>query len=117
MDEIFNRKESIEYNSKIPNGFEEFVDKEEYIAMGQRMSTAYQYLYKFYDENGLSKVRLCDNNGEVVRDPVLKTDLTQEGIEFSKYGFRWIDSKSSGKTPPDIKPLLKRLNDFRNKHK
>ena len=111
--EIFHFKEAFEYNAIAPEELSEYLDKDLYVEAGDRITRKYKEIYQFYDKHNLSKVRLCDDLGEIIHDPVYENDLTEKGIIFSEIAYHWIDKiKGANKNPPDINYLEKKLKEI-----
>lgn len=96
-----DRNEDIEFQKK-------------YIETGKQILRKYQAIYAFYDTHKLSIIPLCNCAGEIIKDPVYKNDLTEEGIQFAKIAAHWRESKSAAKNPPDSKYLARKLAEMRN---
>lgn len=105
--EIFNYKEMYRAHT--------IDDKEKNKELGDIVSRSYAALYKFYDDNGLSITRLTDENGNIIHDPVMETDLTSGGVAFRYIVRHWFSLKASTKNPPDTKYLERKLKEMREK--
>ena len=84
-----------------------------YIEAGKRTLRKYEAIYAFYDKHGLSKVPLCNAAGEIIKDPVYESDLTEEGMRFVEIADHWRDTKGAAKNPPDTKYLERKLKAMR----
>ncbi len=84
-----------------------------YIEAGKRTLRKYEAMYAFYDKHGLSKVPLCNAAGEIIKDPVYESDLTEEGMRFAEIAEHWQDTKGAAKNPPDTKYLERKLKAMR----
>ena len=115
MEEIFNAKESIDDYSEVPDDSITFglVDPEDYKEAGERIARMYKALYQFYDEHKLSKVQLCDPDGNIIHDPVYDSELTEDGLKLASYTSHWMDLKGAQKIPPNMSWLLKKLQELR----
>ena len=84
-----------------------------YIEAGKKILRKYEAMYAFYDKHGLSKVPLCNAAGEIIKDPVYESDLTEEGMRFVEIANHWRDTKGAAKNPPDTKYLERKLKAMR----
>ncbi|WP_049254268.1 hypothetical protein [Neisseria elongata] len=80
-----------------------------YIEAGKKILRKYEAMYAFYDKHGLSKAPLCNAAGEIIKDPVYESDLTEEGMRFVEIANHWRDTKGAAKNPPDTKYLERKL--------
>lgn len=110
--EVFDFKFAFAYNTNFPEELDGYLDRSLYIQAGEVISRKYFALYKFYDDNNLSLVKLTAD-GKIIHDPVYKEDLTEEGYSFSEAAGQWLDLKSSEGNPPDILYLKKKLERMR----
>ena len=86
-----------------------------YIEAGKNTLRQYEAIYAFYDKHKLSKIPLCNAAGEIIKDPVYESDLTEEGILFIDVANHWKDTKGASKNPPDTKYLERKLKAMREK--
>lgn len=94
---------------------QEFEFQKKYIESGRMTLRKYQAIYVFYDTYKLSTTPLCNSSGEIIKDPVYKMDLTEEGVRFAEIAKHWQETKGATKNPPDIKYLEKKLKEMRKK--
>ncbi|MFC7422036.1 hypothetical protein ACFQNF_19440 [Iodobacter arcticus] len=85
--------------------------------MAKNVKTALESLFIFLEKNSLITSTISDENGNIIKVFIKKSELTSEGLLIGcgpkNPIHRWLGSKSSQKTPPDMKLLEKALLEIR----
>jgi hypothetical protein len=85
--------------------------------MAKNVKIKMENLFLFLEKNSLLKCRIRDESGLVVKRLIMRSELTDEGgllsIGQKNAVHRWLGSKSSQKSPPDMKLLEKALAEIR----
>jgi hypothetical protein len=74
-------------------------------------------LFGFLERELLLKCKISDGNGRVTKRFIMKSELTDEGLKLAMGPknpiHRWLGSKGSQKSPPDMRMLEKALSEIR----
>lgn len=78
------------------------------------VNTSYEALFLFFERNGLLTCQVSNFQGKVVKRFIKASEITETGLLLAKGSNsavdRWLKSKGSSKTPPDMRILEKELN-------
>ncbi len=88
--------------------------------MAERVKIKMESLFLFLERNALLACRISNENGQVVKRILKKSELTDEADRLCagprNAVHRWLGSKSSHNRPPDMMLLEKALADIRNEY-
>lgn len=82
------------------------------------VEAGYKALFLFMEKHGLLNCRVTNEAGELVKRSVKVSEITEEGRMLSRGAnsavSRWMKSKGSQKSPPDMSILEKALAQIRS---
>ncbi len=86
--------------------------------MAEAVKIKMESLFLFLEQNSLLTCRVSNDSGQIIKRSIMKSELTDEGARLSSGPknavHRWLGSKSSQKSPPEMKPLEKSLAEIRS---
>lgn len=85
--------------------------------MAETVKVTMEALFLFLEANELLTCRVTNEEGRVTKRIIMASEITEEGGRLSNGPknpvHRWLGSKGSQKTPPDMRMLEKALTEIR----